>query len=368
MSKIQLANGQTVKAIRVWDGVKWIDRIGRVYTDKWSDFISYYEKYVFTGLGWGINYFLEIVQFSYDGAEKNRYNFKIYETCNTLETDPNGNVYYGHTKGYAIFDKSFTIIRSSNYYVTDIAVNKNGDYAFISNYGAYDNVALLFMSKNGETKKIVGIPKRNPYMVNRGMCYDNEGNIYTHINPGELTKFDAAGNELLSFQVPTASYGYSYGSIDIDNDGNLYRLKDETIEKYDKTGKLIKNVKLSDKRDVRGRLYVDRDFVFVAIANYFSSTTGTDRETEDSLIKLTKNLEVVKRINGERFKTGMDPSFGDSIYCDREDGVYTVGVGKVRKNSKNDLSLIWEKDLNIGSLNGGKCACTPGRFGAFGEV
>lgn len=34
MAKIQLANGQTVKAIRVWDGVKWIDRIGRVYTDK----------------------------------------------------------------------------------------------------------------------------------------------------------------------------------------------------------------------------------------------------------------------------------------------------------------------------------------------
>ncbi|WPS86452.1 hypothetical protein SMD22_18340 [Brevibacillus halotolerans] len=367
MAKIQLANGQTVKAIRVWDGAKWTDRIGRVYADKWLDFISYYEKYVFTGIGWYNAYPLQLKQFSFEGMEKNKYDFKLYRICKTLETDPNGNVYYGHEEGFAIFDKNFTIIRSGNYYVTDIAVSKNGDYTFIANYGAHDNIALLFMSKNGEIKKIVEIPRRKSYLANRGMCYDNEGNIYTHINPEELTKFDANGNKLLTFKVSGRNYDESYGSIDIDNDGNIYRLVNETLEKYDKSGNLIKNIKLSDKPGVMGSLYVDRDFVFVAIGNYNPNPgSGT---LEDQLIKLTKNLEVVLRINGFRITNGgSTPSYGDSVYCDRDDGVYAVGRAQVRKNSKNDLSLIWEKELEKNSLERGKCACTPGRYGAFGEV
>ncbi|AUM66307.1 hypothetical protein C0R09_18285 [Brevibacillus laterosporus] len=367
MAKIQLANGQTVKAIRVWDGVKWTDRIGRVYTDKWLDFISYYEKHVYTGLGWNINYLLKLKQFSYEGVKENQYDFN-YDNCNTLETDPNGNVYFGSWYGFVLFDKSFAVIRKGNYYAMDTAVSKNGDYVFMAEYG-FDAEALFFMSKNGETKKIVQIPKEVAFRRKRGMCCDNEGNTYTHISLEELAKFDPAGNKVFSIQVPKASSdgSYGYGNIDIDNDGNIYRLRDEFLEKYDKTGKLIKNVKLSDKPNVRGSLYVDRDFVFVAIGNY-SANPGSGN-FEDQLVKLTKNLEVVLRINGFRIiNGGSTPSYGDSVYCDREDGVYTVGRGQVRKNSKSDLSLIWEKEIEKAPLETGMCACTPGRYGAFGEV
>ncbi|WPS88628.1 hypothetical protein SMD22_06655 [Brevibacillus halotolerans] len=366
MAKIQLANGQTVKAICVWDGVKWTDRIGRVYTDKWLDFISYYEKYVYIGMGWYNAYSLKLRQFDYKGTEKNIYDFDIIRVCKTLETDPNGNVYYGHNKGFFIFDKNFTIIRSVRLYALDTAVTKNGDYVVVSEYGV-DGEALFFMSKNGETKKIVSITRGSAHDTKKGMCADKEGNIYTHVIPGELTKFDSDGNKLLSFKVPGVNPDNSYGSIDIDHDGNIYRLINKTLGKYDKSGNLIKSVEVSDKPVAWGTLYVDRDFVFVAIGDY--NPNPQDGTLEDSLIKLTKNLEVISKVNGDRvIQRGSNPSYGDSVYCDREDGVYTVGRSCFRKNSKNDLSLIYEKRIEDGSLMEGKCACTPGRYGAFGEV
>lgn len=40
MAGIQLGNGQEVKELRVWDGVKWIAKRGRIFDGvKWIDFI-----------------------------------------------------------------------------------------------------------------------------------------------------------------------------------------------------------------------------------------------------------------------------------------------------------------------------------------
>lgn len=40
MAKIKLANGQEIKELRVWDGVKWVAKRGRIFNGvKWIDFI-----------------------------------------------------------------------------------------------------------------------------------------------------------------------------------------------------------------------------------------------------------------------------------------------------------------------------------------
>jgi hypothetical protein len=46
MAQIKLANGQPVKAVKVWDGTQWKERIGRVFVGgQWVDFISYFTEF-----------------------------------------------------------------------------------------------------------------------------------------------------------------------------------------------------------------------------------------------------------------------------------------------------------------------------------
>lgn len=40
MAGIKLANGREVKELKVWDGVKWVAKRGRIFNgEKWIDFI-----------------------------------------------------------------------------------------------------------------------------------------------------------------------------------------------------------------------------------------------------------------------------------------------------------------------------------------
>lgn len=157
MAGIKLANGREVKELRVWDGVKWVAKRGRIFNgEKWIDFIR-------PPLNFKDDFIIPI------GLTR--------QTAKTLVREPvsvgQRTLLVQNATGFNVGDE-ITItdgVNSENVNVAGRNLVLNSSNGFVDNWGSWDRttVSNVDSNVNGIDTKVIQVGAR----TNRDNSYDN---------------------------------------------------------------------------------------------------------------------------------------------------------------------------------------------------